>query len=48
MSEFTLPITHALGNAQTGELNGHLVDLRDVVKTYRGSAGTFTALKGIN
>lgn len=25
-----------------------LVDLKDVVKTYRGSAGTFTALKGID
>lgn len=25
-----------------------LVDLRDVVKTYRSSAGTFTALKGID
>jgi putative ABC transport system ATP-binding protein len=49
MSEFALlPITHAFGNAQTGEPNGHLVDLRDVVKTYRGSAGTFTALKGID
>jgi putative ABC transport system ATP-binding protein len=49
MSEFALlPITHAFGNAQAGEPNGHLVDLRDVVKTYRGSAGTFTALKGID
>lgn len=30
------------------KLNGRLVDLRDLVKTYQGSAGTFTALKGIN
>jgi putative ABC transport system ATP-binding protein len=29
-------------------LDGSLVDLRDVVKTYKGSAGTFTALKGID
>jgi putative ABC transport system ATP-binding protein len=28
--------------------NGRLVDLRGVVKTYKGSAGTFTALKGID
>ena len=28
--------------------NGHLVDLRQVVKTYSGAAGTFTALKGID
>ena len=30
------------------ELDGHLVDLREVVKTYQGSAGTFTALKGVD
>jgi putative ABC transport system ATP-binding protein len=28
--------------------DGHLVDLQKVVKTYQGSAGTFTALKGVN
>jgi putative ABC transport system ATP-binding protein len=28
--------------------NGRLVDLRAVVKTYRGTAGTFTALKGVD
>src|SRR5512138_1557790 len=28
--------------------NGRLVDLREVVKTYQGSAGTFTALKGVD
>jgi putative ABC transport system ATP-binding protein len=33
---------------QTGALNGRLVDLRDVVKTYKGTAGTFTALKGVD
>lgn len=32
------------GNANTAPL----VDLREVVKTYRSSAGTFTALKGID
>jgi ABC-type lipoprotein export system ATPase subunit len=31
-----------------GGSNESLVDLRDVVKTYRSSAGTFTALKGID
>jgi putative ABC transport system ATP-binding protein len=35
-------------NGQTGEFNGRLVDLRAVVKTYQSSAGTFTALKGID
>jgi putative ABC transport system ATP-binding protein len=47
--EFNLqPDIHVPGNDQAGEPNGHLVDLREVVKTYRGSAGTFTALKGID
>jgi ABC-type lipoprotein export system ATPase subunit len=32
----------------TGVLNEYLVDLREVVKTYRGMAGTFTALKGVD
>jgi putative ABC transport system ATP-binding protein len=31
-----------------GGLNGRLVDLSAVVKTYQGAAGTFTALKGVN
>jgi putative ABC transport system ATP-binding protein len=49
MMEFNLSSdTHTPENDQAGESNGHLVDLRDVVKTYRGSAGTFTALKGID
>jgi len=30
------------------ESNGHLVDLRAVVKTYQSTAGTFTALKGVD
>ena len=30
------------------ERNGHIVDLRQVVKTYEGTAGAFTALKGID
>src|SRR5512138_3651846 len=30
------------------ERNGRLVELRQVVKTYRSSAGTFNALKGID
>ena len=28
--------------------NGHLIDLREVVKTYETGAGSFTALKGID
>jgi putative ABC transport system ATP-binding protein len=35
-------------NGQKGEFNGRLVDLREVVKTYQSSAGTFTALKGVD
>ena len=31
-----------------GKFNGRLVDLREVVKTYQGTAGTFTALKGVD
>ncbi len=27
---------------------GHLIDLRNVVKTYQSAAGSFTALKGVN
>src|SRR5512147_2763394 len=33
---------------QTEALNGRLVELRHVVKTYKGTAGTFTALKGVD
>lgn len=35
-------------NDQDRTLNGRLVDLRGVVKTYKSSAGTFTALKGVD
>jgi putative ABC transport system ATP-binding protein len=35
-------------NGQKAQFNGRLVDLRQVVKTYQGSAGTFTALKGVD
>ncbi len=35
-------------SGQRGESNGHLVDLQEVVKTYQGAAGTFTALKGVD
>src|SRR5512147_2297027 len=37
-----------LENGRQPEPNGRLVDLREVVKTYQGSAGTFTALKGVD
>lgn len=35
-------------NGQKVNFNDRLVDLHDVVKTYQGSAGTFTALKGVD
>jgi putative ABC transport system ATP-binding protein len=35
-------------NGQVKTPDAGLVDLRDVVKTYRSSAGTFTALKGVD
>jgi putative ABC transport system ATP-binding protein len=35
-------------NGSKGEVNGRLVDLHAVVKTYQGTAGTFTALKGVD
>ena len=36
------------GNKQGQESNGHLVDLRQVVKTYQSTSGTFTALKSVD
>ena len=33
---------------KSAELNSRLVHLREVVKTYQGTAGTFTALKGVD
>lgn len=42
------PATSKPANGQKGEFNDRLVDLRQVVKTYQGSAGTFTALKGVD
>ena len=35
-------------NEQKVSHNGHVVDLRDIVKTYHSTAGIFTALKGID
>jgi len=35
-------------NGRQADGNSHLVDLRPVVKTFEGAAGTFTALKGID
>jgi len=40
--------TRKLENGRQQESNGRLVDLQAVVKTYHGTAGTFTALKGID
>ncbi len=36
------------GANETGaEVGDHLIDLRNVVKTYQSAAGSFTALKGV-
>ena len=35
-------------NGRRGDGNGHIVDLRQVVKTYESTAGAFTALKGVD
>jgi putative ABC transport system ATP-binding protein len=35
-------------NEGRGNSNGHLIDLRQVVKTFESTAGIFTALKGID
>jgi putative ABC transport system ATP-binding protein len=49
MLEVNLPQNISqLPDGQKGEFNGCLVDLRQVVKTYQSSAGTFTALKSID
>jgi putative ABC transport system ATP-binding protein len=45
MMEFNL---YKLGMEPAGIPNECLVKLRGVVKTYRGAAGTFTALKGVD
>jgi putative ABC transport system ATP-binding protein len=42
------PNTYKPGNDQVETPDAKLVDLRDVVKTYYSSAGTFTALKGVD
>lgn len=40
--------TRPYENGRQQELNGRLVHLHEVVKTYQSSAGTFTALKGVD
>jgi putative ABC transport system ATP-binding protein len=40
--------THDSKAGHNLELHSRLVDLRAVVKTYHGAAGTFTALKGVD
>jgi putative ABC transport system ATP-binding protein len=40
--------TRKYENERPQESNGRLVHLREVVKTYQSSAGTFTALKGVD
>ncbi len=42
------PNLHLPENGLTGTPNESLVELREVVKTYRSTAGTFTALKGVD
>ena len=49
MLEFNLhPKTYKPGDDQIAPTDANLVELREVVKTYHSSAGTFTALKGID
>lgn len=49
MSKFNSHLhEHSPKSGPTGTPNGTLVDLRKVVKTYRGTAGIFTALKGVD
>ena len=49
MLEVNLPQnTSETLNGKKGDFNGRLVDLHQVVKTYQSSAGTFTALKGVD
>lgn len=49
MLEVNLPQnTSGPVDGRKGEFNGRLVDLRQVVKTYRSSAGTFSALQGVD
>jgi len=40
--------TRKFDNGRQQEANGRLVHLREVVKTYQSSAGTFTALQGVD
>src|SRR5512145_3228894 len=40
--------TRPYENGRQQELNGRLVHLHEVVKTYQSSAGTFTALKDVD
>src|SRR5512133_3861514 len=48
MQEINLPRNTAMPENAQAEYNEHLVHLHEVVKTYQGTAGTFTALKGID
>jgi len=46
-----LNLVRNFNNSENGQKvsdNGHVVDLRDIVKTYHSTAGIFTALKGID
>ena len=40
--------TNGAANGQYRHGNAHLIDLRQIVKTYQSAAGTFTALKGVD
>ncbi len=51
MQWFSRSPTHPVTSSPSGQLagsNGHLVDLRQVVKTFATPAGEFTALKGVD
>ncbi len=36
------------GDGESSGRDGHLIETRQIVKTYQGAAGTFTALNGID
>ena len=40
--------TNGIANGQNRDGNAHLIDMRQIVKTYQSAAGTFTALRSVN
>jgi len=40
--------TNGIANGQNRDGNAHLIDMRQIVKTYQSAAGTFTALRSVD